>query len=139
MTVSPLVDGVHLLLDALAVDVAVGDQTAAGFNHAADLLLVGVHGGHEVLLLLDGSLGALQSGGHLSVSQDILLQGEDTGFNTDTNSLWDSNRLKVRLWPMMMLRKRVHPLESRTFCASHRGMSVANSTVPENTIRMELI
>lgn len=57
--VPPLVNGVHLLLDALAVDVAIGDQAVAGVHHAADLLLAGVHGGHEVLLLLDGGLGAL--------------------------------------------------------------------------------
>ena len=82
---SPLVDGVHLLLDALAVDVAVGDQAAPPLHHAHDLVLVGVHGGAEVLLPLDGGLRPLERGRHLRVGQDVLLLTAQPG----SALLWD--------------------------------------------------
>lgn len=64
----PVVNGGDPLLDTLGVDVAVAGQPPAGLHYPVDLVLAGVHGGHEVLLLLDGGLGALQSAGQLRVS-----------------------------------------------------------------------
>lgn len=75
----PLIDRVHFLLDAVSVDISIADQPASGVHHGFDLLLVGVHGGHEVLLLLNGSLCPLQSCGHLSMGQHVLLREREEG------------------------------------------------------------
>lgn len=70
----PVIDGGHLLKDALSIDVPITRQPSACLQHTVDLLLIGIHRGHEVFLLLDCSLSALQRGWHLCMSQNILLQ-----------------------------------------------------------------
>lgn len=69
----PVIDGVHLLLNAIGVDVPIAHQPPARLHNSIDLLLIGVHGGHEVLLFFNSCFSSFQGGGHFSVGQNIFL------------------------------------------------------------------
>ena len=66
---APLSQRVHPLLDAVRVDVALADQALPGLDHGLDAVQVELHGGGEVLVLLDGRLHRLHRGGELHVGQ----------------------------------------------------------------------
>lgn len=70
----PFLDGVHLVLDFHSVQVVTVHQSVSRLQSSIDLVLVGLHGVHKVLVLLQGLLRPGQGVGPVGVSQCVLLQ-----------------------------------------------------------------
>lgn len=71
---SPVADGAHPVLDFPREQVTVVHKPLATLKGAIHLVLVGLHGAQEVLVLLQRLLGSCQSVGLVDVSQGVFLR-----------------------------------------------------------------
>ena len=74
--VPPLGDVVGLLGDLVGGEVLLGAESLGELQHTVDLVVVGLHGGEEGLVLLDEALGLLQVARRLVLGEQVLLLAE---------------------------------------------------------------
>lgn len=65
---SPVAEGLNPLFDSVRVDISLSNQTIPSLNDSLNAMQVELHGGGEVLVLLDGGLYRLHCSGQLYMS-----------------------------------------------------------------------